>query len=400
MSKGNSREDLVSLILELIKMDPKLGRYNLAKLVWEKHPDFFVTMYDKKYTLMGIQRVAEIVKRRFMEQETNSDTSSPLVSQLKERLFHKRGSHTLIELSDLYDVSVKRIKEALEELKEKGYNVDTENDIIIMDTLITKNEDTILNVEKMSQGNFRFGAIGDNHLASRYERLDVLNALYDHYAKEGISIVYNTGNWIEGEARFNKHDLLAHGLDRQLDYFLERYPQRPGITTRLITGDDHEGWYTQREGINVGKYLQSKAESIGRKDLIFLGHMEHDELLTAESGHTRIRILHPGGGSSYAISYAPQKIIESYTGGDKPDILLIGHYHKASYEYIRGVHTLQTGCTQDQTPFMRKKKLAAHLGGWIFEFSHDKNGAVTRFKSEFFPFYDKAYYKSSWQYHH
>jgi predicted phosphodiesterase len=110
-----------------------------------------------------------------------------------------------------------------------------------------------------------------------------------------------------------------------------------------------------------------------------------------------LRVLHPGGGSSYAISYTSQKIVESYTGAEKPDILFDGHYHKAGYNYIRGVHVVQTGCTQDQTPFMRKKRLAAHLGGWIIEFTVDTNGAVIRFKQEWIPFFDKAYYKK-WEY--
>jgi hypothetical protein len=127
--------------------------------------------------------------------------------------------------------------------------------------------------------------------------------------------------------------------------------------------------------------------------------MEADIVLPAKNGtgKTVVRVLHPGGGSSYAISYSVQKIIESYQGGEKPDVLLIGHYHKADYVFCRGVHAVQTGCTQDQSPFMRKKKLAAHLGGWIIEMATDENGAVTRFKQEFMPFYDNAYY-SRWSY--
>jgi hypothetical protein len=77
---------------------------------------------------------------------------------------------------------------------------------------------------------------------------------------------------------------------------------------------------------------------------------------------------------------------------------LVGHYHKAEYNFCRGVHAVQTGCLQDQTPFMRKKKLAAHLGGWIIEFSTDDQGAITRFKQEFIPFYDNGYYKEKWSY--
>jgi hypothetical protein len=319
-----------------------------------------------------------------------------LKSQIKG-YFKKNDVHSLEHLSDKFDTGVSKIRAAIEELIKEGKNLKIDNGYVIFSNIIEKSESSILDVSKMSSGFYRFGVTGDNHLCSRYERLDVLNALYDLFANEGIETVYNTGNWIDGEARFNKHDLKVHGLDNQLNYWIENFPQRNGIITHYITGDDHEGWYTQREGINVGKYAEQKAIDSGRNDLHFLGHMEADVVIKSPKGETIIRVLHPGGGSAYAISYTSQKIVESYTGNEKPHILLDGHYHKAGYNYIRGVHVIQTACTQDQTPFMRKKKLAAHLGGWIIEFSVDEQGAITRFKQEFVPFYDNAYYEA-WKY--
>jgi hypothetical protein len=313
-------------------------------------------------------------------------------------LFRKKDVHTLEALSDILDTGISKVKHQVEEMIKEGQNFKIDDGYVLFSNIIEKSESKVLNVPQMSSGFYRFGALGDNHLCSRYERLDVLNALYDLYEREGITTVFNTGNWIDGEARFNKHDLKVHGLDNQLNYFIDNYPSKKGIVTELITGDDHEGWYTQREGINVGRYMQTKAEEAGRHDLKFLGHMEADVILPAKNGQTVVRVLHPGGGSAYAISYTSQKIVESYSGNEKPHVLLDGHYHKAGYNYIRGVHVCQTGCTQDQTPFMRKKRLAAHLGGWIIEFAVDDNGAITRFKQEFVPFYDKGYYKENWNY--
>ena len=249
----------------------------------------------------------------------------------------------------------------------------------------------------MSTGLYKFGACGDNHLCSKYERLDVLNALYDYYEQQGITTVYNTGNWIDGEARFNKTDIHTHGLDNQVDYFIKTYPKRKGITTYFISGDDHEGWYCQREGIDIGYYAQTRAKEQGRNDLVYIGHMEADVILKTKNGQTTLRVQHPGGGSAYAISYTSQKIVESFTGAEKPDVLLIGHYHKAEYLFVRGVHVVQTATTMAQSPFMRKKRLAAHLGGWVIEMGTDDNGAITKFKSEYLPFYDSDYYKK-WQY--
>jgi hypothetical protein len=139
------------------------------------------------------------------------------------------------------------------------------------------------------------------------------------------------------------------------------------------------------------------AKEAGRNDLEYLGHLEADIVYKAPEGETTVRLVHPGGGTAYALSYSVQKIVESYVGGEKPQVLLCGHYHKAEYSYVRGVHCVQVGCTQDQTPFMRKKKLQAHLGGWICEIGVGKQGSVTWFKQQFFPFYDRAYHQA-WAY--
>src|SRR5690606_25512502 len=276
-------------------------------------------------------------------------------------------------LADKLDASPKKVRAAVNGSKAAGYTVQDIAGRAMFSVTIPKRPDFVVNTK--SERIYRFGAIGDNHLCSKYERLDVLHAMYDLFEREGIKDVYNTGNWIDGEARFNKHDIHTHGLDNQLDYMIEYYPQREGITTHYIGGDDHEGWYTQQMGIDVGFYLEKKAQRAGRNDLHYLGYMEHDIILKAPKGETKLRVVHPGGGSSYAISYTMQKLVESLQEGEKPHIVLAGHYHKHGYQQIRGVHTFQTGTTQDQTPFMRKKKISAHVGGWIIEVHTDVNGA-------------------------
>lgn len=343
-----------------------------------------------------VHRVRRVVEENKIEVEKQLPPSESLKDKLKTH-FKKKDVHTLEELSDIFNVGIGRIRDAVNELIELGHTYKVDGGNVLFSTVLPKGEEVTLDVKKLSSGTYKFGVCGDNHLCSKYQRLDVLNSLYDIFEKEGVKIVYNTGNWIDGEARFNKHDLLVHGIDNQINYFVENYPQKKGIKTYYITGDDHEGWYSQREGIDIGKYAQNKANDAGRQDLIYLGHMEADVVLESKHGKTVIRVLHPGGGSSYAVSYTSQKIVESYTGGEKPHILLVGHYHKAEYSYVRGVHVIQTGTTEDQTPFMRKKRLAAHLGGWIIEFSVDDYGAITRFKQEFIPYYDNDYYKK-WKY--
>lgn len=246
---------------------------------------------------------------------------------------------------------------------------------------------------------FVFGATSDNHLGSKYERLDVLNHLYDVFGEEGADRVYNAGNWIDGEARFNKFDLHTHGMDAQLAYFAEHYPRRGGMKTYAVAGDDHEGWYGQREGVDIGRYAEHVMQAAGRDDWVNLGYMEaHVKLVNANTGKwSMLAVVHPGGGSSYALSYSIQKIIESLDGGEKPAVGLYGHYHKLWSGNIRNVWVAQTGCTEDQTPFMRKKKLEAHVGGFLIKLTQDpETGAITRFRPEMLRFFNRGFYNHRW----
>jgi hypothetical protein len=248
-------------------------------------------------------------------------------------------------------------------------------------------------------GTYLFGATGDNHLGSKYARLDVLDDLYDEFAAQGVDRVFNAGNWVDGEARFNVHDLAVHGMHAQLQHLADEYPRRPGITTYSVAGDDHEGWWAQREGVDIGRYAERVMRDSGREDWVDLGYMEaYVRLRHAQTGaECMLHLMHPGGGSAYAVSYTVQKIVEAYDGGDKPAVLLAGHYHKMSYNLIRNVHAIQTGTTQDQTPFMRKRKLAAHVGGVVVQLRQDpQTGAIKSCRTEFLNYFVRGHYNDRW----
>lgn len=240
---------------------------------------------------------------------------------------------------------------------------------------------------------FVFGAMGDLHAASKYTRWEVREDLMNRAVDAGASCIFDTGNWIDGEKPFNRYDLEAVGLDAQVKLLAKRYP-KVEIPTYAVTGDDHEGWYIRSEGIDVGRYCESVMRDSGH-NWVNLGYMEADIVLqNCNSGIVSIlRVVHPGGGSSYATSYKPQKIVESYEGGEKPAVVLFGHYHKLDCNNIRNVWAVQTGCGQDQTPFMRKKSLEAHVGGAIIEMEQDpKTGAIISFKPEIRRYFNRAYY--------
>jgi hypothetical protein len=103
--------------------------------------------------------------------------------------------------------------------------------------------------------------------------------------------------------------------------------------------------------------------------------------------------MHPGGGSAYARSYKGQKQVEAFEGGEKPDILVCGHYHVSNYMNDRNIHVLNLPGFQDQTIFARKKNLRMEVGGVIMEFKVAADGTVTRFRPEFNRYFTRGYYK-------
>ena len=184
-------------------------------------------------------------------------------------------------------------------------------------------------------------------------------------------------------------------MDNQLAYWAKNYPKRKGITTYYVAGDDHEGWYAKDMGIDIGRRAEQTAREMGRKDLRYLGYMESFIKLKHPNGkNSMLLVVHPGGGSAYAISYSPQKYAESLQGGEKPAVIIFGHWHKMNVMNYRNVWLIQGGTTQDQTPFMRKLKLEAHVGGMIVELFQDKKGAITRCRTEQIRYFDRGYYNN------
>lgn len=300
------------------------------------------------------------------------------------------------EICNMVDKGPETVQKIIDKLRGDGYEITISHDRIELSTPEPRSGELLIHPTPQAGEEISFGALGDTHLGSKWERLDVLDTLYKDYQEQGITEVYHTGNMVEGDARFNKFDVKVYGLEAQTDYFLEHYPRVEGVTTYYVTGDDHEGWWMQREGINYGKYLQNKAIECGRDDLVFIGHVEADVVFESPDGnpmnHRHMRVMHPGGGSSYAVSYKPQKIVEAFSGGEKPHICLIGHYHKFDVCYPREVWCVQTGCVQDQSLFMRKRQLQSHVGGCKIKMRQLEDGRIVSFAAEFTPFYDTGYY--------
>lgn len=144
----------------------------------------------------------------------------------------------------------------------------------------------------------RFGAIADTHLGSLYENLDFLHFVYELFRIEGINVVYHAGDLVDGERMYKgqEYEIHVHGGDAQIDYAVKNYPQIDSIQTKFICGN-HDYSFWKSSGFDVGKRIAEH-----RHDMAYLGADYADIKLKSSTGYCCLRLVHPSGGTAYAIS--------------------------------------------------------------------------------------------------
>jgi len=228
----------------------------------------------------------------------------------------------------------------------------------------------------------KVGIISDTHLGSKYTDPEWMLEAFRIFAEEGVDFITHSGDVTEGMSGREGHyqECTHFGMDSQRDHAVEVLSECASITgdkTIYMISGNHDRWSLKRCGTDVCESIAYRVPQID-----YIGHDEGDIVV----GSATIRLWHGLDGSSYAISYRPQKIIESLTGGDKPNVMIAGHVHKAGYFYTRHVHFVSAPCIQKQSKWMRGKRLEAATGFAIADITIGDKG-VGRFRAEFFPFY-------------
>ena len=230
----------------------------------------------------------------------------------------------------------------------------------------------------------RFTVISDLHIGHRDYRPDILEHAIKYAKVNRSEFFLIPGDILEGMSGREGHiyELNMLGATKQLDYGEQQLKQIPVPIFAITATNSHDGWFSAKNnaGFEIGPELERRMGGKFR----FMGYDEAD--LTFKNG-LKIRITHPGDGVAYAVSYKLQKYINSLSGGQKPDLLFQGHYHKAMYMFYRNIHAFESGTLCQQTPFMKKKMTPAMLGYWFIEVRFGGRG-VQSIKPEFIPFYE------------
>lgn len=209
--------------------------------------------------------------------------------------------------------------------------------------------------------------ISDTHLASKFDRLDILRYLYAKAEDNNVNYILHSGDLTDGLSGRPQqlYDLKETSYTGQRDYVIDKYP-KSSIPTFLIAGN-HDLWWIKQCGADICKDISNQ-----REDLHYLGSDCED----LKIGKLKIRLFHGKGGGSYAKSYKLQKYLDSIPTDELPNILQTGHIHQAFYMKQGNTHCFQTSCLQDLTPFERSMGFSNDKSCWWVDVYFDDKGNV------------------------
>jgi predicted phosphodiesterase len=287
------------------------------------------------------------------------------------------------QIADHADVSPRRVREALDSAGRSGYRVREDAGRIVVDRVPFPTHRTHgIDARLFDGGDLAVGVVSDTHLSSVEDSIEELHAAYDVFEAEGIEEVWHGGDLNAGLGiyRHQLKDLKRPSIQKQIEFAINEYPKRKGIRTRIISGNhDLEG--------EAGRIALDPvaAFSWAREDVEYLGQYSAYIELPQK---TRIHLLHPMKGSSYAVSYQPQKHAEAYQGGRKPHATLFGHWHRRGDFTWRGINCLLLGCFEKQTDLARRAGLGEPAVGFhILRMRIGDDGTIVRWRPEWYPFF-------------
>lgn len=292
-----------------------------------------------------------------------------MLDKFEKYLETKKKPYISKVMNDL-DLKEYEVLGLVELLKQKGYLYEVVDKQIVKMKPIKDNDIYIVpnNMEHL-----KLLLISDTHLASKYDRLDILRYLYHEAEDKNVNYILHSGDVTEG--RSNRDDqiysLKEASYTGQRDYVVDKYPQS-NIPTYMIAGN-HDLWWVKRAGCDIVRDICDK-----REDLTYLGSDCED----LKIGKLRIRLYHGKGGSSYAKSYKLQKYLDSVALEERPHILQTGHIHQAFYYKQDKTHCFQTSCLQDLTPFERSMGFSNDKSCWWIDVWMDDKGNPVKVEQE------------------
>lgn len=292
-----------------------------------------------------------------------------LLTKFREYIIKKKNPY-ITKVSEDLGIEEYQVYGLIEMLKREGYLFDIfEGKIVKTKPIKEKDVYKIPN----NLDHIKLLLLSDTHLASKYDRLDILRYLYDEADKNGINYILHSGDLTDGLSGRPQqiYELKECSYTGQRDYVIDKYP-KSNIPTYLISGN-HDLWWIKQCGADICQDIANH-----RDDITYLGSDCED----LKIGKLKIRMRHGSGGSSYARSYKLQKYLDSVPMEERPHILQTGHIHQSFYMKQGETHCFQTSCLQDLTPFERSMGFSNDKSVWWIDIYMNDKGEPVKINQE------------------
>ena len=183
------------------------------------------------------------------------------------------ANKSINEISQTMSLSHKQIFQRLKNLQQNGYCFDREytykGDIFYKKNKDIYTKDRDIRIEMPNDVNeIQAILISDLHIGCVKERLDALDQIYDYCIKNGINIIINAGDLINGKIMGPDNKNKISDYEAQIKYLLKNYPFDKNILNFTCLGN-HDIDALQNEGIDLATALYNN-----RHDIIPLGYAE------------------------------------------------------------------------------------------------------------------------------
>ena len=318
------------------------------------------------------------------EDKNQCEYSKEVIDQLLEFIKKEKNIDQVV---DTFDLSRLEILGLVQDLRDSGFNIIVkeydDGFHLLNQGDHTNQEVSHYEFETDENNEFKFVAISDTRLGSKYQQLTILNDIYLKAYEMGYRNVILCGNISEGlfsvTNTYSDTNFLADTLE-QVDYITQYYPYVEGMKTYFITGTRDEK-HLKNNKINIGKRISDL-----REDMVYLGNTS----CNVEIDKANMLVFSPKLEKTYTVSYRPQQQVDSFRSEDKPDILLYGGLLQMEKMTYRNVKCISVPSVCATTKEMSDKRYANTVGAWYVTVSTDKYGNLTNVRA-----IDSVYYKTN-----
>lgn len=291
----------------------------------------------------------------------------------------------ILQIAKELEINEFVILNLIKELRNKGINITSQlNDdgLYFFNLGETETKDKTFSVQTNEKNEYKFVAISDTRIGSKFQQLNILYDIYQKAKEMGFNNVILCGNITEGlysiKDKYAEDNFLDDSL-KQIEYIKNYFPKIDGMTTYFVTGAKDEK-HMLKNKINIGRRISEV-----RDDLIYLG--ENSCMFMIDKA--KMLIFNSKLGKTYTVSYRPQQQIDSFRSEDKPDILLYGGLLQMEKFNYRNVDCISVPSVVATTNEMTDKRHSNTIGAWYITVKTNEKGQLEKITG-----IDSVYYRS------